>query len=472
MAGMRYDEIREALKQHFSQLLSEHKKQVAAAGPIDERTLGAIRAGRDFAQQASERNGPIVLEEIEADYLKRFIDQYSLPLAAPSPAFDLFKGEFKKAYRSFCDALLQHQASLNDFDLEGQGEARPQFSRPSGNSLEDVSDRFMAESRLGERWTAKTEGERAQHIKLLFEILGAKTDIQAIRAPEARRTKEILQRYPRNRNKDARTRGLTLAQILDLDDVQTIHIQSINKYLQTYSAFFLWAKNNRYVDENPFQGLSIRRGARQSKGGRIAFSPEQLQIMLGELRQNTRGLIRKDYHKWGPLIAIYSGARLNEIAQIHLSDIRQEKDIWCLDLNDEGEDKELKTEASRRLVPIHPELKALGFLEHVQQLRDQGRKKLFESLTYCPKNGWGRNLGRWFNETFLVKLDLKSEEYVFHCLRHTVVTRLMQAGVEEPMVKAIVGHAQTGVTQQNYFKQGYTLQQLSDALGKLALTNA
>jgi integrase len=56
---------------------------------------------------------------------------------------------------------------------------------------------------------------------------------------------------------------------------------------------------------------------------------------------------------------------------------------------------------------------------------------------------------------------------VFHSLRHTVVTFLMQANIPEPIVKAIVGHAQAGVTQQNYFKEGYTLRQLSDALERL-----
>jgi len=53
---------------------------------------------------------------------------------------------------------------------------------------------------------------------------------------------------------------------------------------------------------------------------------------------------------------------------------------------------------------------------------------------------------------------------VFHSLRHTLITRLSQADVPEPVVKAIVGHAQEGVTQQHYFREGYKLTQLSDAI--------
>ena len=47
-----------------------------------------------------------------------------------------------------------------------------------------------------------------------------------------------------------------------------------------------------------------------------------------------------------------------------------------------------------------------------------------------------------------------------------MTTRLAQADVDEPKYQCIVGHARSGVTQKVYFKQGYTLQQLKDAIEK------
>ena len=47
-----------------------------------------------------------------------------------------------------------------------------------------------------------------------------------------------------------------------------------------------------------------------------------------------------------------------------------------------------------------------------------------------------------------------------------MVTRLGQASVPEPVIKSIVGHAQSGVTQEVYLREGYTLEQLSDAIGR------
>jgi integrase len=163
---------------------------------------------------------------------------------------------------------------------------------------------------------------------------------------------------------------------------------------------------------------------------------------------------------------MYTGARLNEIAQIDLADIRQQDGIWFFDLNDEGDDKQLKTRASKRKVPIHNELIRFGLLEHVDALRKQGKQKLFHELPNSVEHGRGRNLGRWFNEKLLPALNLKTKELVFHSLRHTVVTQLVNAHVPDPLVKALVGHSQQGVTYQNYFG-GHTLQVLNEAIQKL-----
>jgi integrase len=148
--------------------------------------------------------------------------------------------------------------------------------------------------------------------------------------------------------------------------------------------------------------------------------------MLHEL--DTRRLAKKDYAYWGTLMGIYTGARLNEVAQIMLDDIRQEEGIYYFDMNDDGDDKKLKNAASRRRVPIHDALLSRGILEYAEKLRRQGRKRLLHELTFCRKNGYGKNLGKFFNTKFLVELGMKNKQAVFHTLRHTVVTRLTQIG--------------------------------------------
>lgn len=71
-------------------------------------------------------------------------------------------------------------------------------------------------------------------------------------------------------------------------------------------------------------------------------------------------------------MALYTGARRNEIAQLHLSDFQQYEGVWCININDDTEDKQIKNLASHRLVPLHPFLvEDLGIIQRVKYLQSQ-----------------------------------------------------------------------------------------------------
>ncbi|MCF3931848.1 tyrosine-type recombinase/integrase [Acuticoccus sp. M5D2P5] len=75
-------------------------------------------------------------------------------------------------------------------------------------------------------------------------------------------------------------------------------------------------------------------------------------------------------------------------------------------------------------------------------------------------------MSRWFNQQFTKGVGIKSKSHVFHSFRHTMVTRLAQAGVAEPVHLSLVGHERQGVTQQVYLREGFTLRQLKDAIDR------
>ena len=68
-----------------------------------------------------------------------------------------------------------------------------------------------------------------------------------------------------------------------------------------------------------------------------------------------------------------------------MGDVRREGEIWVIDINAHG-DKRLKTESSARLVPIHPQLIGLGWLDYVEYC-PRGQERLFpdeqRSITVC-----------------------------------------------------------------------------------------
>ncbi|MES0127257.1 site-specific integrase [Mesorhizobium sp. M0029] len=464
---MRYDEIRAALKKHFQDALERRKSEMAAGGRLRSEILDALQNGLAFAVEAVATGADIIPYVSDDSQAIAFAEKYSLPVGPDSPAFEILKTEMRKAYRDYCEKVLAHDQSFESFDFD-EPVIGATFSKPQPGdkrTLTDVATKFIAEQKKAESWVRRTEDQKRSHLDLLNEILGAEIDIAQVTSLDVQRVKEILSSYPRNRNKSEATRGRSIDELATVRGHETLSVRTMNTYLQTYSGLFSWAKRNRYVSENLFDGISVRENKKQAEAAqRGAFSQAQIDLMLGELLNNHRELVNLDYQKWGPLIGLYTGARLNEICQIELSDIKEADGISYFDINDEGDKKHLKNTASRRIVPIHDQLLKLGLLDFVEALRSHGETRLFPEFSLSAKEGYGRALGRWFNNRFLVQLDIKSKDLVFHSFRHGMVTKLLQAGVDENMVKAIVGHTRQGVTQKHYFKQGYTLAQMQEAL--------
>lgn len=478
--GMEYKELRGLLTQHFRDLLTKVTNEIDSKGRLTEQTRQDYQQRLAATQQEIETDTPLSFATGYESLLSGFMTQYNVPFSKTDGQYVWLEQDFKKAVRSFLKTVLEHDASYEDFDLRAPTQTAAsvahnfataphsplQQTSVSGITIEELAKRFIRERKLGENWVPTTVMGKEEYLSLLTELFGEKRDIATLTPQDVTTVKDTLVALPAHRHKKRATKGKTLEEVLKLTNLPRLAVPSINKYLQTYNDFFGYAHQHGYVERNLFAGVTIKQNRHRILKGREDFTPEQVRIILEAIVDNSVVYARKQYRKWGPLIGVYTGVRLNEIAQIDLADIRQQDGIWFFDFNDEGDDKQLKTKASKRRVPLHSELIRLGLLDYVDVLRKQGKQKLFQELPNSIEHGRGRNLGRWFNEQLLPKLDLKAKELVFHSLRHTVVTQLVNAQVPDPLVKALVGHSQQGVTYQNYFG-GHTLQVLNEAIQKL-----
>ncbi|MDP3408039.1 DUF6538 domain-containing protein [Bosea sp. (in: a-proteobacteria)] len=312
-AGMRYDEIRSRLKAHFQGRFDQRAETIAESGRLTDGDKAALANGRDLPEMA-----------ITPEKIAEFIALYELNIEPGSEQYDWLKNEFGASYSSFCNAILDHDAALDSYGFGIQvpqtvGELQTAATLMTVGALGHA---YEAEKKLAGQWVAKTELEKADHIELLREILGAETDIARIGPAEAKRVKDTLVRYPKNKSKNPKTRKLSLSESLLVEGVERLHPTTINKYLQTYSDMFEWARRNGFVDKNVFSGLTIRHLRKRKEGQREDYSVQQIASIIVAVTANESGLVHKPYQKWGPLIGIYTGARLNEIAQLHLKDIR------------------------------------------------------------------------------------------------------------------------------------------------------
>ncbi|WP_128755542.1 hypothetical protein [Metarhizobium album] len=164
------------------------------------------------------------------------------------------------SYRDYAEAVIDYNSSLqrygfkNAFAVSDDHPLRPTTGPGMTNS--DLAVSHSRERQRGNAWAAKTIIEKADHIRLLEEILGATSNERTLAAMDAKRAKDTLLVYPRNRAKNPLTRGKPLSEVLGLPNVEEIQVATINKYLQTYNELFEWAKQNHHMDENFFLELT------------------------------------------------------------------------------------------------------------------------------------------------------------------------------------------------------------------------
>lgn len=465
---MQLDELRSVLRAHFAKTLDAHKKAIRRGEILSPVVVASFEAtvkdgiapqSRSF-KQADDRHS---LDRFE---LQRILADAGMQEPLPEAEVRSYVSEYRRADVAHAKAVLAFQAEDAGYDFTAeqppQAVKRNEEAIP-GDTLEEVVSEFLKFAKLENRWSSKTEGERAEHIALLFEAFGSEIAASTVGHSHARRMRDILTRYPPHRTKKAVTRGKTLDEVLAIPGLDTLHPRTINKYMQTYNSLFDWAHRNGYCSLNPFGGMGLRTEKANKADPRVSFSDAQLRTILQSLLSPTEP--KAAHHKWGTLIAMHSGARLNEVAQLHLEDIQTVDGVQCFNINQDGERKRLKNAASKRIIPVHPLLLEYGFKEYVTKVSAvRGNKRLFPQLTFSQSDGYGRNLGRWVNETLLPDLNIKTKQLTFHSFRHTMVRKLIASNATQEHIMAIVGHEPGTTTLNTYNRQGFPPRQLLAAL--------
>lgn len=89
---------------------------------------------------------------------------------------------------------------------------------------------------------------------------------------------------------------------------------------------------------------------------REAFTRDELKALFGDMGKYVQATEGVSSRFWAPLIALYSGMRLEEICPLHLSDIIKEDGVLCFSINEErggsGDVKHVKSSAGIRKVPV------------------------------------------------------------------------------------------------------------------------
>jgi integrase len=204
---------------------------------------------------------------------------------------------------------------------------------------------------------------------------------------------------------------------------------------------------------DPVAGMRLK----EPRSKRRPWEPEELSVLFSS-PVYTKGARPKggkgEAAYWLPLLALYSGARLNELAPICVNDVTRDASSSSYFLNiveDDEVGRSLKTETSVRAVPIHPELARIGFLDFVEYARRDGGEtaRLFPKLDKGSKGGFGEAFSKWFGR-YKRALGIDNEKSVFHSFRHGFKDALRAAGVNEDVNDALTGHSGGNAVARGY----------------------
>lgn len=141
---------------------------------------------------------------------------------------------------------------------------------------------------------------------------------------------------------------------------------------------------------------------------------------------------------WLPLLGLFTGARISELCQLALNDILEIDNIWSISINDDDY-KHLKSPAAKRIIPIHPKLIELGFIDYWMDAKEIDATLLFPYLKPDSYGDYSGTPGGRFGK-YLDSLQITDRYKTFHSFRKTVNIMLQQKNITEEVRCGFMGH--------------------------------
>lgn len=451
-----------------------------------EQSLGTFLEKRDIdiaSYSAKIMDRELSIFEITAD---RILASEKIQLNKNSPQ-----------YREFVDAVAEGSLdalSVTVRQLRGEINAAP-LTRTMRKALErnatlaapgrtimELFDRYAAiKVESGEK-RAKGIPQDRMVIEHFADFVGKNRAVNSITIDDARDFRDTIARLPVGIGKRNEYRGLSLKQAVEYGTDRGHAVLSAKtraRYMSTVSPFFDWLLSEGYCSLQPFKGLHQK--VAKGKNRRPSYTTDQLNIILKsplftgfkvDGKEHMAGnVLANDWRYWAPLICIFTGARITEVAQLRVHDITEEFNIWFFRLKeDEISGQEIKAKESR-IVPIHSKLIELGLMDYISTQRkrskNDGNLQIFPELSARGDSGRLGDVPSRFWREYLTAIGIKlgKDGLGTHSFRHSLSDRLRLAGfMDAQFGPLILGHADKSVTSSYGALQQGTAQMRSDMI--------
>ena len=445
--------------------------QVVTVGSTEDRDFRKSEEALEHVQPALKHalaRGDASLVEFEVDDL---LDWNGIKLDKASPE-----------YRKLAFAILRTTVKANEMiNQRQQGESVETPAAPAPLRVvapepegDDIPLSHLWERYKGERKPpVKTVSDFGTYVRRFIEVHGD-LPVKTITRKHVRDFKDAMLKLPKRMN--AKMRALTVPRLLEQldgrEDIPRLSVRTVNdKALGAIGAVFGYGFENGYLDINPAHKIKAT-GPKNFEPARIPYSIDDLKTIFGSpvFKDGFRPIGGGgEAAKWLPLLALFTGARLEELGQLRVDDVGEEQGVPYFFLHTMNEGRRLKAQSSRRKVPVHPELVRLGLLEYVEQRRKAGDERLLPDLK-SKRTEITAAFSTWWRR-YTTSIGIDDKRKVFHSFRHLVKRMLRnEAGVDKTLRDALMGHA-TEDDAEDYGRDeegfGFALPVLHNALSRL-----
>lgn len=335
-------------------------------------------------------------------------------------------------------------------------EPLPPSAPPRILSIES-EDYLKASSRKG--ITPASIGAK-RHMFRLLKLASGDIPVSDISARHILDFWDVHRWWPKDAHLSHKYHGLTDAQILAAGKKANSPPPkggSVKSMERNLAAFFNHLLRVRIIHHTPIDPFMDVKSDLIGADARRPFADEELATLF-DPKTYLPWAKKAPHYWWGPILGLYTGARVNEIAQLKVADIVEKHGHWGIHIRKTVDDdlmhdtgarsrQRLKGKSSIRFIPLAQPVLDAGFLDFVADVRSTKHPRLFPNLScgvsqktgQLNGSGYGRGLSERFSKHLHSVLELP-KGFSFHLFRHTLASALHDNGFDKELIATITGH--------------------------------
>lgn len=334
-----------------------------------------------------------------------------------------------------------------------------------GETTMQLFERYAAQRLLEKRKRPASIEKDRKIIGCFADFVGADRAVGSIIKKDVRDWIDARAAMPRGYEKMRRFADMTLRSAVKVaagDISKRVSAKTLNSYLSAVSAFFAWLiSRDHHQGPSPCDGVYF--DATKGDNPRPPFTTDQLNAIFksplftgfaGEGLEHEPGDdCTRDWRFWIPLVCLFTGARVSEIAQLRVGDIREDHGGWQIFISHNAEAGQTTKSGNSRIVPVHSKLAEIGFVLFCGDQSKGGDKAqpLFPEAEDPSRSNAGDRASRFWRD-YLESIEVKSSKVGgdglgVHSFRHTIADRFREeAELLDTEIGLALGHTVKTVT--------------------------